>query len=132
MFVTIGGMLSRRAALTLITLGLLSAMVFAGGQLLPGDVARAILGPLADARAVANLDHQLGLDRPLLIQYWQWISHFVAGRYGRFIRLSRAGRSFIWRRWLFAETRGASPSCLVVPLSICERGVVRIACRRSH
>ena len=66
----IGGILTKRAALTLVSLWLLSAMVFAGGQLLPGDVARAILGPLADARAVANLDHQLGLDRPLLLQYW--------------------------------------------------------------
>ncbi len=53
--------------------------MFAGGQLLPGDVGRAVLGPLADPRAVAALDHQLGVDRPLAVQYWSWISRFVAG-----------------------------------------------------
>src|ERR1700692_65649 len=79
---SIGETLAQRAALSLTTLWLLSALVFAGGQLLPGDVARAILGPLADVRAVANLDRQLGLDRPLLIQYWDWISHFVRGNMG--------------------------------------------------
>ena len=62
--------LLKRLLLSLITLWLLSVIVFAGGQLLPGDVGRAILGPLADARAVANLNHQLGVDRPLLVQYW--------------------------------------------------------------
>src|SRR5580698_10540227 len=71
--------LATRVGLSLITLWLLSVIVFAGGQLLPGDVGRAILGPLADARAVANLDHQLGTDRPLLVQYWDWVSHFVTG-----------------------------------------------------
>jgi peptide/nickel transport system permease protein len=80
--VTIFGRLAKRLLLSLITLWLLSVIVFAGGQLLPGDVGRAILGPLADARAVANLNHQLGVDRPLLVQYWDWISHFVTGDMG--------------------------------------------------
>ena len=61
------------------TLGVLSILVFAGGQLLPGDVGRSILGPLADERAVTVLNHQLGVDRPLLVQYWDWISHFARG-----------------------------------------------------
>nr|WP_264479189.1 ABC transporter permease [Lichenihabitans sp. PAMC28606] len=65
--------------LSLVTLGVLSILVFAGGQLLPGDVGRSILGPLADERSVAALNHQLGVDRPVLVQYWDWISHFVRG-----------------------------------------------------
>ena len=69
--------LATRLALSLITLWLLSVIVFAGGQLLPGDIGRSILGPLADARAVAALNHQLGADRPLLTQYVEWITHFV-------------------------------------------------------
>ena len=64
------------------TLFLLSIMVFLGGQVLPGNVGRAILGPLADQRAVDALNHSLGLDRPLLVQYWDWISHFVQGDMG--------------------------------------------------
>ena len=64
------------------TLVLLSLMVFFGGQVLPGNVGRAILGPFADERAVQALNQQLGLDRPYLVQYWDWISHFVQGDMG--------------------------------------------------
>ena len=74
--------LATRLGLSLITLWLLSVIVFAGGQLLPGDIGRAVLGPLADARAVAALNHQLGADRPLMTQYVEWISHFVRGDMG--------------------------------------------------
>lgn len=74
--------LVRRILLSLVTLVLLSMMVFAGGQILPGNVGRAILGPFADQRAVDILNQQLGLDRPYVVQYWDWISHFVTGDMG--------------------------------------------------
>src|SRR5260370_11580165 len=76
-------MLLKRLALSLVTLGILSVIIFAGGQLLPGDTGRAIMGPFADERAVAALNHELGVDRPILVQYWDWISHFVTGDMGR-------------------------------------------------
>jgi len=69
----------KRIGLALITLWILSVIVFFVGQILPGDPGRSILGPLAAERAVLNLDRQLGLERPLLTQYWDWISHFVRG-----------------------------------------------------
>src|SRR5882757_2165301 len=72
----------RRLAVSVLTLFLLSVMVFFGGQILPGNVGRAILGPFADQRAVETLNHSLGLDRPYLVQYWDWISHFVQGDMG--------------------------------------------------
>ncbi len=65
------------------TLLLLSLVIFAGVEVLPGDVGRAVLGPLADPAAVAALNHQLGADRPLLVMYWDWISHFVTGDMGQ-------------------------------------------------
>jgi len=71
-----------RLALSLVTLWLLSVIIFAAGQLLPGDVGRAVLGPLADSRAVASFNHSIGADRPMLIQYWDWVSHFVTGNMG--------------------------------------------------
>ncbi|WP_425351581.1 ABC transporter permease [Phyllobacterium brassicacearum] len=72
----------KRIVLSLVTLILLSIMVFLGGQVLPGNVGRAILGPLADQRAVDALNHSLGLDRPLLVQYWDWITNFIQGDMG--------------------------------------------------
>jgi peptide/nickel transport system permease protein len=87
-----------RLLLAIITLWLLSVIVFAGGQLLPGDVGRAILGPLADARAVAALNHQLGVDRPLFTQYAGWISPLPARRYGSVVFVSRTGGPLHRRR----------------------------------
>jgi peptide/nickel transport system permease protein len=116
--VTIGRILVKRGTLTLITLWLLSALVFAGGQLLPGDVARSILGPLADARAVANLDHQLGLDRPLLIQYWDWITHFVTGNMGESYAYRAPVASFVLAALGYSLKLGTVAFVLVVPLSI--------------
>ena len=115
---TIGRILTKRAALSLITLWLLSAMVFAGGQLLPGDVARAILGPLADAHAVANLDRQLGLDRPLLIQYWDWISHFAMGNMGQSYSYRAPVAPFVLAALGYSVKLGTVAFVLVVPLSI--------------
>jgi peptide/nickel transport system permease protein len=72
----------RRAGLGMLTLALLSVVIFAGGQILPGDVGRSILGPLADARAVAALNHQLGADQPAVTLYWQWAAHAARGDFG--------------------------------------------------
>jgi peptide/nickel transport system permease protein len=115
---TLGGILTRRAALSLLTLWLLSMMVFAGGQLLPGDVGRAILGPLADARAVANLDHELGTDRPMPLQYWDWISHFVAGDMGRSYAYRAPVGPFVLAALGYSLKLGIVAFVLVVPISI--------------
>jgi peptide/nickel transport system permease protein len=71
----------KRIGLALITLWLLSVIVFLLGQILPGDPGRAILGPLAAPSAVAALDRQLGVDRSLVGQYWHWISTFPGTSY---------------------------------------------------
>lgn len=73
----------RRIGLSLITLWLLSVMVFAGAQVLPGNIGRAMLGPFADQRAVDVLNHELGTDRPLLVQYGDWVSRFAVGDMGQ-------------------------------------------------
>jgi peptide/nickel transport system permease protein len=66
----------KRLGLALITLWLLSVIVFVLGQVLPSDPGRSVLGPLAEPSAVRALDHQLGVDKPLLTQYWNWITNF--------------------------------------------------------
>lgn len=66
----------KRLGLALITLWILSVIVFFAGQVLPGDPGRSVLGPLAAPSAVKALDHQLGVDQSVTTQYWHWISHF--------------------------------------------------------
>jgi peptide/nickel transport system permease protein len=66
----------KRLGLALITLWLLTVLVFLLGQVLPSDPGRSVLGNLAPESAVRALDHQLGVDKPLLTQYWNWITNF--------------------------------------------------------
>ncbi|MGA2010495.1 MAG: ABC transporter permease, partial [Solirubrobacteraceae bacterium] len=72
----------KRIGLGLITLWILSVLVFFAAQVLPGDPARAILGPLAAPSAVAALSRQLGTNRPVIDQYGSWIGHVLSGNLG--------------------------------------------------
>lgn len=111
-------LLLKRLLLSLVTLWLLSVIIFAGAQLLPGDVGRAILGPLADARAVANLNHQLGADRPWLIQYADWIGHFVIGDMSMSYTFRSPVAPFVVNAMLNSLKLAAVAFALVVPLGI--------------
>lgn len=80
--VVIGRALAARLGSLLLTLWLVSILVFWAGQVLPGDVGRVMLGPFADAQAVAELNKQLGADQPVLVQYWHWFSKAITGDFG--------------------------------------------------
>ncbi|MCB8880224.1 ABC transporter permease [Acidisoma cellulosilytica] len=107
-----------RLVLAVVTLLLLSIIVFAGCQILPGDVGRAILGPFADARAVAALNHQLGIDRPLLVQYWSWITGMVQGNMGMSYTYREPVAPFVIQAMLNSMKLAAIAFVLVVPLGI--------------
>ena len=64
----------KRIGLALITLWILSIIIFWVGQQLPGDPGRTILGNLATPEGVAAKDHELGVDRPVVTQYVDWVS----------------------------------------------------------
>jgi len=74
--------LLRRLSFILLTLLLASIIIFAATQLLPGDVAQVTLGQFATEEAVANLREQLGLNRPVVVQYLDWLGKFVTGNWG--------------------------------------------------
>ncbi len=61
--------LIRRIALGFVTLLLLTVIVFALSNVLPANVGRAILGPFAPQASVDELNHRLGTDQPLYVQY---------------------------------------------------------------
>ncbi len=61
----------------------ISILVFLIIRLIPGDPAIVLLGTNAgDPALVARLHHQLGLDRPIYIQYWRWIAGVLHGNFG--------------------------------------------------
>jgi peptide/nickel transport system permease protein len=74
--------IARRVALAAVTLLLLSAIVFVISNVLPGNVGRTILGPFAPNEAVAQLNHRLGTDRPLVVQYGNLLKKLVTFDFG--------------------------------------------------
>jgi peptide/nickel transport system permease protein len=108
----------RRLGLAVLTLVLLSMVVFAGAQVLPGDVGRAILGPLADPDAVAAINHEVGADRPAAETYLNWIGHFVTGDMGRSYTFRTPVAPFVGSALLNSLKLAAVALVIVVPLSI--------------
>jgi len=72
----------RRVLLGLLSLLLVSIVVFAATQLLPGDAARAVVGRGAAQDRLDALRHQLHLDLPVVTQYWLWLRDFLTGDAG--------------------------------------------------
>src|SRR6185295_13252019 len=73
----------RRLVLSIPILLLVSIMVFGLIHLIPGDPARVILGQEATPEAISGLRRELGLDRPLVVQYVTWLGHVLSGDLGR-------------------------------------------------
>jgi peptide/nickel transport system permease protein len=110
--------LARRTALALVTLWVLSVIIFLASHALPGDVGKRILGPFADPRAVATLDHSLGVDRPLLVQYLSWIGGFVHGDLGMSLSFHVPVSELLLRGLGNSAKLAAVAFVIVVPLSI--------------
>ena len=99
---------NRIFATILVLIGV-SFVVFAALHFSPGDVARTILGLGATEERVQALRQELGLDRPLLIQYWDWIMALIKGDLGRSISLGVPVSEVIFDKiWASLLLMGAS------------------------
>lgn len=112
------GYLLKRLGLTVLTLILLSLIIFLAGQVLPGNPGRAILGNFASQSAVQALNHALGVDRPLIAQYGSWVSGIVHGDLGASYQFRAPVSSFLWPALGRSLKLALLAFVLVVPLSI--------------
>ena len=108
----------RRTAYALITLFILSLLVFAAGSLLPGNLGRNILGQFASESDVAIFNKEAGVDRPLVVQYLDWISSFVRGDLGTSLQYRVPVSDLLWPSFVNSLELAAVALVLVVPLSI--------------
>ncbi|MDT4911919.1 MAG: peptide/nickel transport system permease protein [Pseudonocardiales bacterium] len=79
---SIGALVLRRAGSGLLTVWLISVLVFLAVHVLPGNAAIGLLGRDTNQLALHALTKQLGLDRSLPYQYWHWVTGFVTGKWG--------------------------------------------------
>jgi peptide/nickel transport system permease protein len=114
----VGAFLLRRLALMAATLVIVSVLVFALAEVLPGDVGRTILGHTASAESVAELDHELGYDRPLAVRYGDWLQGFVRGDWGESVVLQTPIRPLVVDRLLNSLQLALVALLVIVPISI--------------
>ena len=110
--------LGRRLLFTLITLFVVSIAIFLVTQVLPGDVAKKILGQWSTPEDYARLREKLGLNRPLWVQYLDWLTDFIRGDWGHSLVMQVEVRPLIFRRLRNSLLVFSIAFILTVPLSI--------------
>lgn len=92
--------------------------MFFGSQVLPGDVARRILGPFAAPESIAALDKELGTDRSILVQYGDWIGGVATGDLGESYAFRRSVSDMLGTALENSAKLAVLAFVLVVPLGI--------------
>lgn len=110
--------LGKRLLIGIATLLFVSVLVFAGTEILPGDVANAILGQGATPELTAQIRDRLGLDEPLHIRYFVWLTNFVSGELGTSLANGADIGTEISRRGYNTMILAVSTAVIAVPLSI--------------
>ncbi|MCA3455068.1 MAG: ABC transporter permease, partial [Rhodobacter sp.] len=75
-------MIGQRLLLGMLTLFIISVVIFGATELLPGDLARELLGQSATEETLAALREQLGLNDPAPVRYWNWLTGVLQGDFG--------------------------------------------------
>jgi peptide/nickel transport system permease protein len=114
----LGGFILRRLALGLLVLALVSVVVFAATQALPGDPARAILGRTATPASLRALRQQLNLDRPVLQQYTSWITGLLHGDMGTSLAAREPVSTYLHDRLINSAFLVFVAGLISIPLSI--------------
>ncbi|MEQ8368472.1 MAG: ABC transporter permease [Roseicyclus sp.] len=111
-------MIAQRLALGVMTLFIVSLVIFLGTELLPGDFAQEILGQSATPETVAALRDRLGLNDPMHIRYINWLSDVVRGDLGVSLANGQSVSDLIGRRLGNTLSLALYAAAIAVPLSI--------------
>ena len=105
----------KRLGLGVITLFVVSAIIFSSISMLPGDFGQAVLGQAATEQTVANFRKELGLDKPAYVRYFQWVGSVLQGDLGT----SFSGRASSGRPPSTAASRSTPSSTTIAPATRC-------------
>jgi peptide/nickel transport system permease protein len=111
-------LIARRLLIGMIILLVVSLGVFVGTEILPGDVAHAILGQSATPELVANIRHRLGLDEPAHIRYLHWLSNLLTGNLGSSLASGAQISGLISERIANTVLLAGTTALVAVPLAV--------------
>src|SRR5215471_7435520 len=102
----------------ILTLLVVSFLVFTLNEFSPGDVARKILGAYATQEQVDHLTKQMGLDRPLLVRYADYLRHVAAGDLGYSARFKAPVKDVLVKHLANTALLAAIAFACIVPFSV--------------
>lgn len=108
----------KRIGLGLVTMLVVSLIVFAGTEILPGDVAQAVLGQGATPETVAAYRREMNLDRPAHERYAEWLTGLVTGDLGNSLATQRPVADIIAPRLPNTLILGGMAALIAVPLAV--------------
>lgn len=108
----------KRLGLSLITIFVISVIIFIGVELLPGDVAETVLGQSATPETVEAFRKELKLDLPPHIRYGEWLKDFVNGDFGTSLANGRPVSELIGWRLYNTLFLAVTTAMIAVPLAI--------------
>jgi peptide/nickel transport system permease protein len=111
-------MVLKRVGLGLISLILVSGIIFVSVLLLPGDLAQELLGQSATPASVAQMRRDLGLDQPPLLRYLSWLGGMLQGDFGRSLASQRPISELIGYRLGNTLFLAAFAASISVPLAL--------------
>jgi peptide/nickel transport system permease protein len=111
-------LLLRRSAMAVLTLFVASFVVFWMVEWLPGDVATRTAGRGASAEALESLRQQVGLDRPALVRYGEWLTGFVTGDWGQSLVARRPVTEYVLPKLANTLVLAAIAFALYLPLAL--------------
>jgi peptide/nickel transport system permease protein len=111
-------MVAQRLALGLLTLFVVSLIIFLGIELLPGDLTESILGPSRTPETVAAFRRELGLDLPPHTRYIEWLSGILQGDFGKSLANQREISELIGVRFANTLFLAAIAAIISVPLAV--------------
>jgi peptide/nickel transport system permease protein len=111
-------LIAQRVAIGFLILLLVSVLVFAGTEVLPGDVAYAILGQSATPELVAKIQARLGLDEPATLRYFYWLGNLLSGDLGTSLASGAPISDLIGERIFNTFLLAVSTALIAIPLAV--------------
>jgi len=112
------GLVLKRLGFGLITLLVVSILIFFAVELLPGDIAEAVLGQGATEETVQAMRDQLGLERPAFVRYFEWLGGAVTGDFGVSLVSGDRVTEAITGRFINTMFLAAYAAVIAVPIAI--------------
>src|ERR1700732_4601616 len=109
---------AQRLGAVMVIMVAMSVLVFLATHALPSNTAALILGQYSTPETLAALEHKLGLDLPLPVQYWRWAAAMLHGDMGQWLVMERPIAPMLWEAFGRSAILAVAAMAIVASLGV--------------